>query len=166
MMNFPLSLSPSLSFSLFLSLSPPLSLFLSPITFSLSLSLSLSLSHFSLLSFFLSFYFPFTLFFYPSFSLPFSPFVFEDHGQMVKPSDLTISIDLKLQTWTMQISSCGVLTNVMDCNIVVSEFELQLRYNVQFWTYTLNKSMKLPPANASYGLTSTTSVFLQGWHRH
>ena len=35
----------------------------------------------------------------------------------------------------------GVVANVLDCNIVVSEFELQSRYYVHFHTNTITKSM-------------------------
>ena len=35
----------------------------------------------------------------------------------------------------------GVLANVLDCNIVVSEFELQLCNIIHFWTNTLEKGM-------------------------
>ena len=33
-----------------------------------------------------------------------------------------------------RVNPCGVMANVMDCDITVSEFELQLRYYVLFWT--------------------------------
>ena len=36
---------------------------------------------------------------------------------------------------------CGVMVKAMDCGIVVSEFELQLRYYVHFRANTLGKSM-------------------------
>ncbi len=35
----------------------------------------------------------------------------------------------------------GVVSNMVDCDIVVSEFKLQLRYYVHFRTNTLEKSM-------------------------
>ena len=35
----------------------------------------------------------------------------------------------------------GVMVNAMDCRIVVSEFELQSRNYVHFWTNTLGKGM-------------------------
>ena len=38
--------------------------------------------------------------------------------------------------------SC-VVANVLDCDIVVSEFELQSRYYVHFQTNTLSKGIKL-----------------------
>ena len=47
------------------------------------------------------------------------------------------------------------MANVLDCDIVESEFELQLFYYVYFWTNTLGKSMKPIP---SYGLNSITTV--------
>ena len=34
-------------------------------------------------------------------------------------------------------SLCGIVANVLDYNIVVSEFELQSRYDVRFWTRSL-----------------------------
>ena len=36
---------------------------------------------------------------------------------------------------------CGVMIKVLDCGIVVSEFELQLHYYVHFRTNTLGKGM-------------------------
>ena len=42
----------------------------------------------------------------------------------------------------------GVKIKVLHCGIVVSEFELQSRYSVHFWTKTLGKCMDpfiLPP---------------------
>ena len=46
-------------------------------------------------------------------------------------------------------SSFGVVANVLDCNIVVNEFELQSRYFVYFPTNTLGKDMNhlSPPTN-------------------
>ena len=38
-------------------------------------------------------------------------------------------------------SSCGIMANKLDCNIVVSKFELQLFYYNQFWTNTLEKGI-------------------------
>ena len=35
----------------------------------------------------------------------------------------------------------GVLLKAMDCGIIVSEFELQSRYYVHFWTNTLGKGV-------------------------
>ena len=37
----------------------------------------------------------------------------------------------------------GVMVKAMDCEIVVSEFELQLHYYIHFWTNTLGKGMNL-----------------------
>ena len=36
---------------------------------------------------------------------------------------------------------CGVMVKALDCGIVVSEFEQQLRYHVHFRTNTLGKDM-------------------------
>ena len=41
-------------------------------------------------------------------------------------------------------SSCGVIANVMDCSLEVSEFEIQSCYYVHFRTNTLEKVMNLP----------------------
>ena len=38
-------------------------------------------------------------------------------------------------------SLCGVLANVLDCDILVSEFELPSRYYVHFQINTLGKDM-------------------------
>ena len=55
----------------------------------------------------------------------------------------------------------GVVANVLDCYIVVSEFKLKLCYYIYFQSNTLGNGMNslLPLA----GLNSTTIVFLQGW---
>ena len=39
--------------------------------------------------------------------------------------------------------SRGVVANILDCDIVVSDFKLQSRYNVPFWANTLKKGMNL-----------------------
>ena len=59
----------------------------------------------------------------------------------------------------------GVMVKVMDCGIVVSEFELQSRYYVHFRTNTLGEKYQ-PPYLPSYGLNSTTTVLLEGWLWH
>ena len=38
----------------------------------------------------------------------------------------------------------SVVANVMDCDIIVSEFEIQSRYYVQFRTNSLKKGMDFP----------------------
>ena len=61
---------------------------------------------------------------------------------------------------------CDVVAHVLDCNIVVSEFKFQLHCYIHFWSNALRKAMNpflIPP---SYGLNSTTTVFLQGWLWH
>ena len=54
------------------------------------------------------------------------------------------------------------MANVLDCGIVVSGFELQSRYYVHFWIYTLGKGMKLLIPAHSYELNNTTIVLLPG----
>ena len=41
-----------------------------------------------------------------------------------------------------------IVTNMQNCNIIVSEFELQSRYYVHFWTNIFRKGMNplIPPA--------------------
>ena len=59
----------------------------------------------------------------------------------------------------------GVMVKAMDCQIVVREFVLQLRYYVHFRANTLGKGMK-PLYPPSYGLNSTTTVLLGEWLWH
>ena len=54
----------------------------------------------------------------------------------------------------------GVMVKVMDCEIVVSAFELQLLYYVHF------RERYEPPYPPSYGLNSTTTVLLGEWLWH
>ena len=49
------------------------------------------------------------------------------------------SIYLSIYLWE---SPDGVVSNVLDCDIVVSEFELNSRYYGHFRTNTLQKDMK------------------------
>ena len=46
-----------------------------------------------------------------------------------------------LVIFALERSFCGVVTNVLDYDIVVSEFELQSRYYVHFRTNTLRKDI-------------------------
>ena len=61
-----------------------------------------------------------------------------------------------------------VVVNVLDCDIVVSEFKLQSRYYVHFRANNLMKDMNpfnyFPPP--SYRLNSITAVLQQGWIRY
>ena len=38
---------------------------------------------------------------------------------------------------------CSVVANMLDCDIVVSKFDVQSRYYVHFWTNTFKQSMSL-----------------------
>ena len=51
---------------------------------------------------------------------------------------------IKLKEMRAFIHFYGVMFKVLDCGIVVREFELQLRYYVHFWTSILGKGMTLP----------------------
>ena len=57
----------------------------------------------------------------------------------------------------------ALVVKVLDCRIVVSEFKLQSRYYVHFWTNTLGKGMNL---FILPGLNSITAVLLEGWLWH
>ena len=54
----------------------------------------------------------------------------------------------------------GVVANVLDCNIVVSRFEFQLCYYIQFRFNTFGKSMNFV-ISTSYRLNCTTAVLSQ-----
>ena len=54
---------------------------------------------------------------------------------------------------------CDAVANVLDSDILVSEFELQSRYYVHFRTNTLGQSWNLPIL-PSYGLDNTTTTLL------
>ena len=60
----------------------------------------------------------------------------------------------------IQGSFCGAMAKSLNCNIVDSEFELQLRYYIHFWN-ALGKGIN-PPVLFFYGLNST-AIVLQGW---
>ena len=62
----------------------------------------------------------------------------------------------------LRASPCGILVNMLDYNITVSEFELQSCYYVHFQTNTIGKGIQ-SPYPSSYGLNSTTTVLLRGW---
>ena len=52
------------------------------------------------------------------------------------------------------------MAKALDGEIVVSEFELQLRYYIHFRTNNLGKGILIPPPR--YGLNSATNVPLLG----
>ena len=56
---------------------------------------------------------------------------------------------------------CGIMTNMLDCGLGVSEFDLQSCNYVYFRTNALRKDMN-PFILPSYGLDSIIAVFLQG----
>ena len=59
----------------------------------------------------------------------------------------------------------GLMATKLDCDIVVSEFEIQSRYYVHFRTNTPGKDMN-PLMPQSYGLNSISTIFLQRWLWH
>ena len=56
------------------------------------------------------------------------------------------------------ISYLGIVTNMLECSIVVSNFKLQLYYYIHFQTNTLEKRYE-SPNSSSYGLNSVITVF-------
>ena len=52
------------------------------------------------------------------------------------------------------------VANVLDCDIVVSKFELQSHYYTHFRTNAIRKGMTSPPIIFSYELDSTAIDFL------
>ena len=57
------------------------------------------------------------------------------------------------------------MAEVLNCNLEESEFRLQLRFYIHFWTNALGKDMDvlIPPSD---GLNSNTAVPPQGWLWH
>ena len=48
---------------------------------------------------------------------------------------------MKASIWMMREVPFGVVANVLDCDMIVSEFKLQSHYNVHCWSNTLGKGM-------------------------
>ena len=59
-------------------------------------------------------------------------------------------------------SPYGIVANVLDCDSVVSEFQLQSGYHVHFCTKIPQERYELPYL-PSYGLNITAGVLLHGW---
>ena len=55
----------------------------------------------------------------------------------------------------MWVSPIDKVANISDCDIIVSEFNLQSHYCVHFWTETLGKGMNLLIPAPSYNYSST-----------
>ena len=60
--------------------------------------------------------------------------------------------------WTTYGGVHDVDVNVLDCDIVVNEFEFQSSYDVHIRTDTIGKCTKSLISLHSYGLDSTTTV--------
>ena len=69
-------------------------------------------------------------------------------------------VNLSILTYSGENPS-NIVANVLNCDIRVNEFELQLRYNFHFWINALEKGTNhlIPPL--SNGLHSITTVLLQ-----
>ena len=57
----------------------------------------------------------------------------------------------------------GIVAILLDCDILVNEFELQLWYCIHFWTNTLGKGMSSLIPLPSYELNNTSTILLQKW---
>ena len=64
---------------------------------------------------------------------------------------------LPIQSWAG--SSCDVMVNVLDCKIVVSEFQLHSRYHVFFQINIFGTGMNFFIHPTCYGLNSITTAF-------
>ena len=66
-----------------------------------------------------------------------------------------------LSIYLSEGSPRDVVANVLDCDIIVNEFELQSHYHVHIRTNTLGKGMKsvIPPAEK----LDSIAVVLRGW---
>ena len=67
----------------------------------------------------------------------------------------------------MKMGGCprGVIVKVMNCGIVVCEFELQSCYYIHFQKKYPRKRYE-SPYPPCYGLNSTTTVLLEEWPWH
>ena len=74
---------------------------------------------------------------------------------------LKVSIIVRLESKLIWRCPHSVMVKVLDCGIVVSEFELQSHYYVHFRTNTIGKGMNplIPPR---YVLYSITAVLIEG----
>ena len=55
----------------------------------------------------------------------------------------SVSMQISYKTWRESHGdSLQVVAIMLVCNIIESEFELQLHYYIHFWTNTLRKSVK------------------------
>ena len=52
------------------------------------------------------------------------------------------NFDIRYRYEVVQGSPCRAVSNVLDCNLVVSEFELQLLNYIHFWTKAIRKDLK------------------------
>ena len=50
-----------------------------------------------------------------------------------------LEIECVMESNTFRGSPYGVVTNVLDCDIVESKFKIQLHYYIHFWTNALGK---------------------------
>ena len=55
----------------------------------------------------------------------------------------------------------GIVSNMLNCDMAVSNFELQSCYNIHFRTNIRKKGMK--PLTPQFWVKSTAAVLLQGW---
>ncbi len=61
-------------------------------------------------------------------------------------------------SWYDGVSFRGVMAKVLDFNMIVSDFQLQLHNYVHFWTNTFGKEIETP-LSSIHGLNSSTELF-------
>ena len=62
-----------------------------------------------------------------------------------------------------QIEGDIVVVNLLDYDIVISKFELESRYYINFRTNTYKEMINHLLPSFTYGICSTTAVLLQEW---
>ena len=77
-----------------------------------------------------------------------------NHGSAHCSELITVAHHSQLEHIWIEVSSRGLVANVLNSYIVVSEFDLQSRYNIYFRTYSLGQASRLK-------LKNTTTAFPQ-----
>ena len=85
--------------------------------------------------------------------------------EFLKPHNCELFV-LRIITWNSRNTTSGVVADVLDCDTVVREFELQLRYCIHFMTNTLRKGMNPTVPIPDNYLKRTIIVLLRWWLWH
>ena len=107
---------------------------------------------------------PFTFFYLFFFSLKLIPLPSDQKSPMLTWYIWLHHVPSHTQFQTKPITPRGVMVKVMDCGIVVGEFELQSRYYVHFRTNILGKGIN--SLSSSYGWNSSDAILLECWLWH